>query len=62
MKKKHPKQHRPVAAFVSEGEKMTIPVVEERMLTAEGYRRRTFGGYTERPRSLYRGRRQGKGS
>lgn len=60
MKKRHPKHHRP-AAFVGEGEKMTIPVVEQRMLTAEGYRRRSFGQYTERPRSLYRGRRQGKG-
>ena len=63
MKKKHPKHHRP-AEFVSEGEKMTMPVVtEQRMLTAEGYRRRSLAGCpAPRSRSLYRGRRQGKGS
>ena len=60
MKKRHPKHQRP-ATFVSEGEKMTVPAVEQRKLTAEGYRRRTFESLTERPRSLYRGRRQGKG-
>jgi hypothetical protein len=60
MKKKHPKQHHPVT-FVNEGEKVMMPVVEQRMLTAEGYRRRSSGVNTERPRSMYRGRRQGKG-
>ncbi len=60
MKKKHPKRHRPVR-FVGEGDTMTVPFVEQRVLTAEGYRRRAFGEYVERPRSLYRGRRQGKG-
>lgn len=60
MKKKHPKRHRP-AAFAGGGETISVPVAERRLLTAEGYRRRAFGEYLERPRSLYRGRRQGKG-
>jgi hypothetical protein len=38
-------------------------VLEQRVLTAEGYRRRSMASCpATRSRALYRGRRQGKGS
>jgi hypothetical protein len=60
MKKKHP--HKTVA-FEKENEEKTVFLEKEhRILTAAGYRRRTEQGcQSTRSRSLYRGRRQGKG-
>lgn len=62
MEKKHPKHDRPVVFVGEEGVAVSVPFVSrERALTAEGYQRRVTGACPTRSRSLYRGRRQGKG-
>ena len=60
MKKKHP--HKSIAFEAEKEERPVFLEKEHRMLTAAGYQRRAEQGCQEtRYRSLYRGRRQGKG-
>jgi hypothetical protein len=52
-------KHEPI--FESSGEnKSAVIMTQERMLTAEGFRRRQQVSCDTRPRAIYRGRRQGK--
>jgi hypothetical protein len=61
MKKRHVRHHHKGDAPFEEEEKAILVRQEGRMLTAEGYRRRTLPGCQEtRSRGIYRGRRQGK--
>jgi hypothetical protein len=59
MKKKHPTKHHKSISFEKQAEK-SIFLHSERMLTAEGFRRRTPSCPTTGNLNLYRGRRQGK--
>jgi hypothetical protein len=60
MRKRHERHHHKGEAPFEE-EKSTIVRQDERMLTAEGFRRRSLPGCQEtRSRGIYRGRRQGK--
>ena len=61
MKKKHQKHDRPVAFAGTERIESAPFISQEKALTAEGYRRRILEACPTRSRSLYRGRRQGKG-
>jgi len=60
MKKKHPTKHHKNISFEKQSEKSIFLSSDERMLTAEGFRRRGPCCPTTRNLSLYRGRRQGK--
>jgi hypothetical protein len=60
MSKHHAKQHKKNVSFEKEGENIIIPFHEERVLTAEGFRRRSPSCQATRTTGIYRGRRQGK--
>jgi hypothetical protein len=60
MSKHHAKEHNKNLAFEKEGEHIIIPLREERVLTAEGFRRRSQSCQATRSPGIYRGRRQGK--
>lgn len=60
MKKKHPDKHHKNIAFEKQGERSFFLPSEERMLTAEGFRRRSTSCPATRSIGIYRGRRQGK--
>lgn len=61
--KRHPpKQHHENISFEKEGEKIIIPHLEERVLTAEGFRRRASLNPITRSSGICRGRKQGRKS
>lgn len=60
MKKKHTGKQHKTSAFEKKDERTLLLPSEQRMLTAEGFRRRSPGCQSTRSIGLYRGRRQGK--
>lgn len=60
MKKKDPTKHHKNISFEKQDEKSIFLESEERVLTAEGFRRRSPCCQSTRSVGIYRGRRQGK--
>lgn len=61
MKKRHIRRHHKHEPLFEGGEEhSSVVVTQERLLTAEGYKRRQQAACDTRPRAIYRGRRQGK--
>ena len=60
MEKKNPTKHHKKISFEKEGERSMFLSSDQRMLTAEGFRRRSPCCQATRSMGIYRGRRQGK--